>query len=470
MSEVYSDIIVSIIMIALNNSQLILALLLVVCFAASFLGRNVVLSRKLVLLSLGILALSLLAEVAVNIFSIDSSDSELVVLLNSILSLLIYIYAFVFFLLAFKERRFLRAVEAIICYVLLVTYISYFSSMTVVYFCGGTDEIILSVLYENIGYTKEWVAIVIIQFLITFAMFAIVYFRFYKPKRCCVISIPYRVFLVAWSIIFQIVITIPVILSSTDYSMEQRYGVISKLYSADIVMLGLAMPVIVIIITAERVFKEKNKSQEIYLEAQLDYIEQYKKKQVETNAFRHDIKNNLALAQMMLEDGQTDEAKAYISDMLGNVRALSPEFVTGDEMLDLIVSMKAEKMKERNIRFTLDGVADGGLNIKPMDMCSIFANAIDNAIEAASKCEDPFLSLEIKRTDKFFVIKITNSAVGTVDVDRLMSSSGYTSKSDKEHHGFGLMNARYAVENNNGVLKVKADNNSFTLSVMLPRN
>ena len=138
-------------MIALNNSQLILALLLVVCFAASFLGRNVVLSRKLVLLSLGILALSLLAEVAVNIFSIDSSDSELVVLLNSILSLLIYIYAFVFFLLAFKERRFLRAVEAIICYVLLVTYISYFSSMTVVYFCEEVVEVHDLIRYNNVA-------------------------------------------------------------------------------------------------------------------------------------------------------------------------------------------------------------------------------------------------------------------------------------------------------------------------------
>ena len=47
-------------MIALNNSQLILALLLVVCFAASFLGRNVVLSRKLVLLSLDTLLDTLL--------------------------------------------------------------------------------------------------------------------------------------------------------------------------------------------------------------------------------------------------------------------------------------------------------------------------------------------------------------------------------------------------------------------------
>ena len=172
---------------------------------------------------------------------------------------------------------------------------------------------------------------------------------------------------------------------------------------------------------------------------------------------------------MMLEEGHTEEAKAHVADMLGNVSALSPQYVTGDEMLDLIVSMKADRMNELNIRFTLDGVADGGLNIKPMDMCSIFANALDNAIEAASKCEAPSIDLNIRRTDKFFVIRITNTTIKKIDIGRLLSSSGYTSKSDKDHHGFGLMNVRTAIENYNGILKAESDNNKFTLSIMLPR-
>ena len=104
-----------------------------------------------------------------------------------------------------------------------------------------------------------------------------------------------------------------------------------------------------------------------------------------------------------------------------------------------------------------------------MDMCSIFANALDNAIEAASSCEAPHISLNIKRTDKFFVIKITNSASKKIDAEKLLSSSGYTSKKDKDHHGFGLMNVRRAVEVHNGILKADSQADSFTLSIMLPR-
>ena len=100
---------------------------------------------------------------------------------------------------------------------------------------------------------------------------------------------------------------------------------------------------------------------------------------------------------------------------------------------------------------------------------AIFGILLDNAIEAASKCEDPSISFSIKRTDKFFIIKVENSAKTKIDVGKLLSSNGYTSKDDKDHHGFGLMNVRRAVEDCNGMLKAESEDKSFTLSIMLPR-
>ena len=173
---------------------------------------------------------------------------------------------------------------------------------------------------------------------------------------------------------------------------------------------------------------------------------------------------------MMLEEGKTEEASEHLKQLLGNVRALSPSIITGDEMLDCIVAMKADKMKEKGIGFSMDGVADGGLNLKPMDVCSIFANALDNAIEASSKMPTgAWVDMNIKRTEKFFVIKIANAAEQQVDVEKLFMSSGYTSKQDKEHHGFGLRNIRMAVEDYDGLVKAESDDSSFALSIMIPR-
>ena len=453
----------------MSNLQLIISLLLVVIVAACFLGRYVVLTRKLVISSFGMLAFSVFGTIIANLFIPEDLDKNLVFVLDNGLTFLLYIYSFIFYMFAFKEKKVLRAIESTVCFFLFSLYISTFSQMTVIYLVGGTEDVVIDVFYENLADSPLWLAISGMALLITLALFIIAYFGFYKPKKYYIIGIPHRVIFVIWAALFIVFPFVPAMLPSEEVPIEFRYHIMSIMFAIGIIILGIAAPVFVIISSADKALREQNKSQEAYMAAELEYIGRYKKKQVETRAFRHDIKNNLAITRMMLEEGHTEEAKEHIRDMLGKVSSLSPKYVTGDEMLDIIISMKADRMDELDIKFTLDGVTDGGLNIKPMDMCSIFANALDNAIEAASSCEDPYVSFSIKRTDKFFIIKITNSASGKIDIEKLMSTSGYTSKSDKEHHGFGLMNVRRAVEECNGILKAESLDSSFTLSVMMPR-
>ena len=130
--------------------------------------------------------------------------------------------------------------------------------------------------------------------------------------------------------------------------------------------------------------------------------------------------------------------------------------------------MKADRMQEKDISFKCDGVADGGLHMKPMDVCSIFANALDNAAEASEGTEDASVDMSIKRTDRFFVVRISNSCHGIIDMDKLLES-GFTSKRDKEHHGFGLRNIRDTVESYSGIIKAESEEGRFDLTIMLPR-
>ena len=453
----------------LNNAQIILAMLLVIMVSACFLGRYIQLSKKLVLSSLGVLLLTIISTLILNFIYTDDITNEEYFVMSNIMSMAMFVYGFIFYLFAFKEKKFIRALESTLCFYLFSLYISNFSEISVIYLAGGTEEIYEDLYYNNYATGPLWLAISSVNFLLTLLLFLIAYFGFYRPKKFYVISTPYRILFVVWILLFMIVPFIPVVLPSEEITFEERYRLMSFLFGIGIVLLGLAAPVIMVISSVERSLREKNKSQETYINAELEYIGQYKKQQIETRAFRHDIKNNLSMIQMMLEQGHEDEARSHLADLLGNVSSLSPKYVTGDEMLDIIISMKADKMDAQNITFDLDGVADGGLKIKPADMCSIFANALDNAIEAASACSEPYIRFSIKRTDKFFVIKIKNSATGKTDTDKLLSSSGYTSKKDKDHHGFGLMNVRRSVEDCNGILKAESENDSFTLSIMMPR-
>ncbi|MBO4389651.1 MAG: GHKL domain-containing protein [Lachnospiraceae bacterium] len=277
----------------------------------------------------------------------------------------------------------------------------------------------------------------------------------------------YKIIFAVWIVLFLTLPSMP--FESEVDDMADRYQYLCLDMSILFPLLGVVAPIIFVMGTSARALKEKNEAQERYLSAELEYIEQYKSAQTQTRAFRHDVVNNLSLATMLMEEGKTEEANEHLKEMLGKVQELSQRFVTGDEMLDCIVSMKAEKMKEKGIFFTTDGVAEGGLKMKPMDLCSIFANALDNAMEAAADTQKPVVHMKIKRTDTFFVIEIENSALHKADVEKLISGEGYTTKKDKESHGFGLQNIKKTVEENGGMLRARSEEESFALSVMIPR-
>lgn len=476
-----------------SDFNFIISMLIIVMIAACFLGRYVVITRKMFIVTLGVVVLQVLLILTVNLvikqmnpdfyklldeakgnvyLSADDPNYEFANRYSTITSLIfngiIFTYAFIFFLVANKEKRVLRAVESEICLCLYYFYINSMLNYALFYLHGGDTEFLMTVV-ENL-YSKEYfyftTMMVISQFVLMLAMLLIIYFRFYKKKKYYTIRVRDRVLFVVWQVIFYIFPAIPYWFES----IEVKYKALSMVFAILILIVGIVAPVIIIMLAAEKNLKEKNEYQETYLAAELEYIERYKNAQTETRAFRHDIINNLSVVKMTLEENRSEEALEHINQLLGNVKALSPSIITGDEMLDCIVSMKADKMKEMSIDFKTDGVVDGGLHMKPMDVCSIFANALDNAIEASSKTGDnAWVDLNIKRNEKFFIIKIANSALQKVDVEKLFTTSGYTSKEDKEHHGFGLRNIRNTVEENDGLIKAESGDDYFALSIMISR-
>ena len=193
-----------------------------------------------------------------------------------------------------------------------------------------------------------------------------------------------------------------------------------------------------------------------------DYINQYKKNQMETRAFRHDIINNLSLLSAMHDDKKYEEIEEYLSTLFSNISAMSPRYVTGDEMLNCIIGMKSSKMDKERIYFSTEGVIAGGLGMKPIDVCSIFANALDNAIEACEKIEEEknrWIKLSLEKTSEFFMIRLRNA----------MTSGGGTSNKDRNLHGYGIQNMKTTISKYNGTGTVDVKDNVYTLSIKIPR-
>ena len=103
------------------------------------------------------------------------------------------------------------------------------------------------------------------------------------------------------------------------------------------------------------------------------------------------------------------------------------------------------------------------------DVCSMFANLIDNAIEANLNIYSDNLEKEIVLKSAYIsevcVIKIENNKENQV----LSKNSNFiTTKKDKYAHGIGLKNVREIVNKYNGETVVDYTETRFIVKILIP--
>ena len=123
-------------------------------------------------------------------------------------------------------------------------------------------------------------------------------------------------------------------------------------------------------------------------------------------------------------------------------------------------------------RIQVTCVADGKLLdfMHVMDICSIFGNALDNAIEHVIMIpeeEKRLIHLSVSAKKNFVFIKIENYC--ETEIKKNEHSFITTTKTDKQNHGFGLRSICAAAEKYGGSVNFDQIQNWFELIILLPR-
>ena len=116
-------------------------------------------------------------------------------------------------------------------------------------------------------------------------------------------------------------------------------------------------------------------------------------------------------------------------------------------------------------------VADGALLnfMHVMDICTIFGNALDNALESVIMLTDPqkrLIHVTVSAQRSFVSIQVLNYC--EQEIKKEADGMPKTTKSDKKNHGFGLKSIRYAVEKYGGSVVVNLNKNWFELRILIP--
>ena len=187
-----------------------------------------------------------------------------------------------------------------------------------------------------------------------------------------------------------------------------------------------------------------------------------------TRAFRHDIKNHILVMNMLAEQGNYEELKAYLREMSGVIDESDYVRISGISTVDAILNEKMYEAQSKSITTSYDVVNLDKNNIAPIDLCIILSNALDNAIEANMRIENPddrYLKLKVHGNETFSVISVMNPMAG----EPIRNSDGVfiTSKEDAEAHGFGLRSIENTAQKYKGEMIAKAEDGMFTLVVRL---
>ena len=182
---------------------------------------------------------------------------------------------------------------------------------------------------------------------------------------------------------------------------------------------------------------------ERHLKSQVKHLDEILLKQEELRRVRHDMSNQLVAIQGYFHEGDTAGGEAYVTSLLQNLQTPGARIRTGNSALDAILSTKKALAESKGIIVDMEVQISDQLPLEPVDVCVIFGNALDNAIEACDRItegEKKISLVLVQRAGKLFCHLINTAPMNP------SKDFSITSKADKENHGFGLVNLKESLE------------------------
>jgi hypothetical protein len=261
-------------------------------------------------------------------------------------------------------------------------------------------------------------------------------------------------------IVSLLVVCFSVVLSGiTSAATDTTVYVIQKLYALTCCLLTL--------------FLLSGLVQEKSLEKELEVLRQLQNKDKEhyelsketislINEKCHDMK--YLLRKTIDENPKIDDEET--SQIENAISIYDSVIKSGNEALDTILTEKSLYCEKNKI--VLSCIADGNKLsfMKDVDIYSLFGNLMDNAIEAVvnlPNADERRISLQIKTRGELLSIHSYNKYLGEI---KFQDDVPLTTKESNGYHGYGIKSMRMIVDKYDGVMKINAEDNIFTVDIM----
>lgn len=198
------------------------------------------------------------------------------------------------------------------------------------------------------------------------------------------------------------------------------------------------------------------------LDMQYNYYLSIQESQMKVRNLYHDINNHL----ICINQVKDENVNRYVDSISKELKEFQSKFNTGNRILDIILNEKSIECKKNHIDFSCNINFKQCEFIHMIDVSSIFANILDNAIEACVQVENNrYIKLRGTIVKSYYVIKCENNKINKIKIknDKIL-----TSKNNVFLHGIGLQSVKSSLKKYDGELKVIDEKIRFIIKICIP--
>ena len=255
-----------------------------------------------------------------------------------------------------------------------------------------------------------------------------------------------------------IVLSVTALSGDTYTAPENLKMYLVLLLIAQVSFIGLLWTVSVLI------RQRQLEDQSLFAEANRRYYAAMEEQHFELRRLKHDLANHLQTLCVLPEEKRS----GYLKELLQNPALTETLDYCGNTTVNAVMSIKEPVIRQKGIRFDWRLELPETLPFENAEICAIWANALDNAIEACMKLEAKkrYIHLESRLQKGVFVLSVKNSAAApAAHASRALPA---TTKADRTRHGFGLQSIRQIAACHGGALELHAGDGEFELFLYVP--
>ncbi len=211
-------------------------------------------------------------------------------------------------------------------------------------------------------------------------------------------------------------------------------------------------------------FRHENRTMHDFISNKMRYYEMSHEGIVSLQTKCHDLKHQIHAIRSEAGKAKFDE---YLNELEDSINEYSTVIECGHPTVDIVLTEKNILCYSSHVKFSY--MIDGSLFdfLTEREIYSLFGNALDNALEAVTKIEDParrMITLKSNVRGELVVLQVENTIAGDIALGE--SDLPRTTKTGSGH-GFGLRSIQRLAEKHGGMMSVRAEGGLFKLSVVM---